>query len=166
MVKLRTQKVFGFILVVASAYATPSLAQQSNCAPTYPNATTYGIACSTPISGQAVINREGYFYSPDGRFRLKLQESDGNLVLYQGSKALWATNEFVHPPEIVERALFTADGDLQVYFYNRSTNVNRMVWHSGTGGHSGAKFSVQNDGNAVIYDASGSAIWATGTCCR
>jgi hypothetical protein len=30
-------------------------------------------------------------------------------------------------------------------------------------GHEGSRLVVQNDGNAVIYDASNKPIWATGT---
>jgi hypothetical protein len=37
------------------------------------------------------------------------------------------------------------------------------VWASGTPGNSGAYLQVQNDGNVVIYSASGSVLWSTGT---
>jgi hypothetical protein len=37
------------------------------------------------------------------------------------------------------------------------------VWASNTAGDAGAYLDVQNDGNVVIYGASGTALWSTGT---
>lgn len=54
------------------------------------------------------------------------------------------------------KLIFQGDGNL-VHYRN---GVAR--WASGTNGR-GATFVLQADGNAVIYNASGQAIWATGT---
>ena len=45
----------------------------------------------------------------------------------------------------------------------RSSGAGSPVWASGTVGNDGASLVVHNDGNVVIYSASGAALWATGT---
>ena len=37
------------------------------------------------------------------------------------------------------------------------------LWASNTAGNSGAYLQVQNDGNVVVYSASGAVLWSTGT---
>jgi len=91
--------------------------------------------------------------SVDGRFTLVYQ-GDGNLVLYFGSSALWASNTSGASPG---QAVMQGDGNLVVY---NASGV--AVWSSGTWGHPGAYLVVQSDGNLVIYDGA-SPIWATNT---
>src|SRR5260370_13061980 len=38
-----------------------------------------------------------------------------------------------------------------------------QLWHSGTGGHPGARAVVQVDGNFVIYSPTNVVLWSTGT---
>lgn len=38
-----------------------------------------------------------------------------------------------------------------------------QIWHSGTGGHPGARAVVQGDGNFVIYSSTNAVLWSTGT---
>jgi hypothetical protein len=38
-----------------------------------------------------------------------------------------------------------------------------QLWHSGTGGHPGARAVVQADGNFVIYSATNAVLWSAGT---
>jgi hypothetical protein len=57
------------------------------------------------------------------------------------------------------------DGNLVLY-RNRIVGcriIREAVWSSGTCGHPGAYLVVQNDGNVVIYDPYGRALWNTGT---
>ncbi|MGW2402673.1 hypothetical protein ACWCYY_39635 [Kitasatospora sp. NPDC001664] len=42
-------------------------------------------------------------------------------------------------------------------------NAGRALWSSRTWGNSGARFTLQPDGNAVVYAADGRALWSTGT---
>jgi hypothetical protein len=42
-------------------------------------------------------------------------------------------------------------------------NSRHAWWDSHTQGHPGAQLNIQDDGNAVIYDASSRPIWATNT---
>jgi hypothetical protein len=95
--------------------------------------------------------------SCDGRFQLVMQ-ADGNLVLYQGTKALWSSGTAGHPSS---RGAMQADGNLVVY-----DKSGAALWASRTSGNPGARLAIQNDGNLVIYSAAGKTIWASGTCCR
>jgi hypothetical protein len=92
--------------------------------------------------------------SCDGRFKFILG-GDGNLVLYQGSTALWSAKTYGKGGT---KALMQGDGNFVIY-----TASGTAVWSTGTGGNSGAALSVQDDGNVVIYSAAGKALWNTGT---
>jgi len=95
--------------------------------------------------------------SCDGRFRLTMQ-TDGNLVLYQGSTALWHTGT---QGTGAQRAIMQNDGNFVVYAAN-----NNAVWHSHTYDNPGAYLAMQDDGNLVVYNSANSYLWASSTCCR
>jgi hypothetical protein len=92
--------------------------------------------------------------SCDGRFKLVLG-GDGNLVLYQGSTALWSAKTYGTGGT---KAYMQGDGNFVIYNASGSP-----VWSTGTAGNSGASLSVQNDGNVVIYSSAGKGLWSTGT---
>jgi hypothetical protein len=92
--------------------------------------------------------------SADRRFRFTYQ-SDGNLVLYDGLAALWASGT---SGRSVGVCIMQADGNLVIY-----DQSNRPIWASGTWRDPGSRLVVQNDGNVVIYRQSGTAAWATNT---
>lgn len=93
--------------------------------------------------------------SCDGRFDLILQ-SDGNLVLYEGSTALWAANTVGSGAAL---ATMQDDGNFVVY-----TSGGTAVFDTGTEGSGcGTFLAVQTDGNLVVYDGAGTAVWASGT---
>jgi hypothetical protein len=92
--------------------------------------------------------------SSDGRFDLVLG-GDGNLVLYEGSTALWSAGTQGKASSYV---IMQGDGNLVIYSTSGSP-----LWSSGTAGNSGAYLLLQDDGNMVIYSASGSVLWSTGT---
>ncbi|MEV0400473.1 hypothetical protein [Actinoallomurus sp. NPDC050550] len=89
--------------------------------------------------------------SPNGRYTL-LMQTDGNLVLYQGKKALWSTITGRHPGAYT---LMQTDGNLVVYGTDR-----KPLWYSNTAGHPGAFLEVQNDGNLVIYGTNNKPLWS------
>lgn len=93
-------------------------------------------------------------YSADGRFRLVLQ-SDGNLVLYGPSGALWASNTNGSDASVV---FFQPDGNVVLY---NSSGVGR--WGTNSGTHFCANLTIQNDGNLTITAAGGSVVWASNT---
>jgi hypothetical protein len=92
--------------------------------------------------------------SPSGNYLLAMQ-TDGNLVLYSGTCALWASNTNGKPV-----AVCIMQGDGNLVLYNGSA---KAVWASNTSGKPGAYLVVQDDGNVVIYQPSGAALWATNT---
>jgi hypothetical protein len=114
--------------------------------------------CGWLSSGQGLGAGQSV-WSCDGRFQLSYQ-GDGNLVLYQGGSALWASGTNGHGGD---RVIMQEDGNLVIYKSN-----GNPVWASGTAGTSNryANLAVQNDGNVVIYRSGGGVAWASNTCCH
>ena len=79
--------------------------------------------------------------SCDGRFVLAMQ-TDGNLVVYQGRRALWSTGTGGRGGQF---AVMQADGNFALY------GRTAALWFSGTAGHAGSALSLQTDGNLVVY---------------
>jgi hypothetical protein len=90
--------------------------------------------------------------SCDGRYVLAMQ-GDGNLVLYHGGSALWASQTSGTDGR---RAVMQGDGNLVVY------GETAALWASRTSGDAGGYLAVQDDGNVVIY-VGGHPVWSTGT---
>ena len=91
--------------------------------------------------------------SCDGRFVL-VHQGDGNVVLYQGSTALFHTGTH---GQTTSSLVMQSDGNLVLY-----TPEGTPIWHTGTHGNPGSTLAVQDDGNVVIY-AAGGPVWASGT---
>ena len=132
--------------VVAGA-APSGTATPSNCADSAP------IACGT-LTDNHELTADQSLASCNGDYSLDMQ-GDGNLVLYQGGTALWASNT---SGSSADEAILQGDGNFVLY-----TSAGSPVWSSGTAGDAGDTLSVQNDGNVVIYSSSGAALWDTGT---
>lgn len=102
-------------------------------------------SATTLTGGQELINGNHAF----------IMQTDGNLVEYNGTTAIWASGTWGHPGAYCS---MQADGNLVVY-----SSTGGALWASGTYGHSGAYCTLQSDGNVVIYSSTGGALWATGT---
>jgi hypothetical protein len=111
-----------------------------------------GVGGSDVLSSGDILWPGNYVDSTDGRFRF-IYQTDGNLVLYGPSGAIWATMTFDSPGSVEMQT----DGNLVMY-----NSSGSAVWHTYTYGASGAYFRMQNDGNGVIY-AGSTPIWATDT---
>ncbi|MFN6508529.1 hypothetical protein [Xanthomonas translucens] len=103
-------------------------------------------------------------------------QDDGNLVVYSMAPAWKADGKHVTGSQGIAfsvgtsfskgnsfstsngaaRLDFSASGNLEIY-----TN-GALTWQSGTAG-SGELAVMQSDGNFVIYNAAGNAVWNTGT---
>ena len=89
--------------------------------------------------------------SPNGTYRL-LYQSDGNLVLYTGSSAIWATNT---GGSNASPAVLQGDGNFVIY---NAAGIAR--WATNTGGQGRSRLVLQNDGNVVLFRLSDNqAIW-------
>jgi len=101
-------------------------------------------------SGQ-VLRPGKYVRSPNEKYGL-LQQTDGNLVFYQGKKALWSSVTAGHPGA---STAMQPDGNLVVYGKDK-----KALWQSDTARHPGAALAVQDDGNLVIYGKDKKALWS------
>lgn len=109
-------------------------------------------AVKNQLLGGDVLRPGEKIQSANGRYTLTYQ-TDGNLVVYDGTTAKWASNTNGRP---VGRAIMQTDGNLVIYGPN-----NAFIWNSGTVSP-GSKLIMQDDGNLVIYRADGSFLWNTG----
>jgi hypothetical protein len=88
---------------------------------------------------------------------------DGNLVLSQnGVGPIWSSGSGGWGNLVM--AVMQPDGNFVLQ--TRATNPPSPIWSTATFGHPGGVIWVQNDGNLVVYDASGSPVWASNTCCH
>lgn len=84
-----------------------------------------------------------------------LLQSDGNLVLYNGTTPLWTSNTVgAKSPQLI----LQNDGNLVLY-----SEGGRAVWNSGTFGNQRTLVRLQDDGNLVIYNENNTPRWSTGT---
>lgn len=102
------------------------------------------------LSAGEFLEPEQKLYSTERHYYLKYQ-SDGNLVVYVGSNAVWSSGTFGKP---AWRACMQDDGNFVVY-----SAPGKAEWSSGTVGNPGAKLDMQNDGNLVVYSSQGGALW-------
>lgn len=105
-------------------------------------------------SGQ-VLRSGDAIHSASGRYTFVYQ-GDGNLVLYDGGHALWASNTNGRPIGI---CIMQGDGNLVIY----SPNGGNPIWASKTDGRPGSHLVLQDDGNVVVYQPNGHAAWSTNT---
>ncbi|GAA3056559.1 hypothetical protein GCM10020229_80380 [Kitasatospora albolonga] len=87
-----------------------------------------------------------------------VMQSDGNLVLYRkrDGQALWATGTWNHPGATA--GLPYGTGEFLV-----SDPRQGRIWSNGVDVRTQARAKLQDDGNFVVYDAAGRALWSTGT---
>jgi alpha-tubulin suppressor-like RCC1 family protein len=106
------------------------------------------------LSGGETLSMNQSNASCDGRYTL-LTQTDGNVVLYGPTGAVWAT----HIGGPGNRLVMQGDGNLVVY-----TPSNQALWSSGTAGNPGARLAIQNNGNLVIYSRNNHALWSLHSC--
>ncbi|WKD48962.1 hypothetical protein [Microbulbifer spongiae] len=105
-----------------------------------------------------------YIRSPNGIYKLEMQW-DGNLVLSDDivKMQLWSTGTAGHPKlkdgngfaEMFGQGAFGLRSELD-------TDIN-IHWSSQSWGNPGAHLRVQDDGNMVVYNVSGQAVWVSDT---
>jgi LysM domain len=90
--------------------------------------------------------------SRNGAYTLTLQD-DGNLVLYGGGQAVWATGT---NGQNAERLEVQKDGNCVLY------TPDKPIWHTDTKGAKDVRLLLQDDRNLVLYGFDGPA-WASNT---
>ncbi|HEY4022475.1 MAG TPA: beta-galactosidase [Pseudonocardiaceae bacterium] len=146
--------------VCASVNLQPaSLGEWNVVAGGIPAGTPTPASCAPPagcatLSANQSLGANGSLPSCDGRFALNLQ-GDGNLVLYEGGAALWATNTVNSG---ATKAIMQGDGNFVLY-----TAAGAAVWSSNTPNNAGASVTLENDGNLVMHSSAGAVIWQTNT---
>lgn len=105
-------------------------------------AATSPVDVTTLDPGESVRSR-------DGRFLL-VHQTDGNVVLYGSTGALWQSATAGRPTSILT---FQADGNLVLYAATASGEPGPPLWHTSTGAgpRQGDLLAVQDDSNLVIY---------------
>lgn len=109
-------------------------------------------SCGALAPGEA-LGRGDSVPSCNGSYRL-VHQTDGNVVLYAGDTALWATHTHGRSTSTF---VMQTDGNLVLY------GSDSALWASGTHGHAGAMLAVQDDANLVVYAPGPRAVWASGT---
>jgi surface antigen len=105
------------------------------------------------LTGGGTLWPNYYLLSPDTRFVL-IQQSDGNLVLYDYSNnPLWKDWKAGNTNAVT---LLQTDGNFVEY-----SAGNSALWYTGT--TTAVHANLQNDGNFVLYNSSWSAVWQTNT---
>ena len=120
---------------------------------------TYGeasMAINTNLHISAANNSVGTLLKT-GSYSLEFQ-GDGNLVLYRGTTALWASKTDRHPNSTL---VFQWDGNIVIY-------DGGAIWDSGTpndrfNGNGGRKLTLQPNGNLAIISVNGDVLWETHT---
>lgn len=112
---------------------------------------------TTLATGQA-LNVNDFLLSGNGSYKAIMQ-SDGNFVIYAGSKPIWASNTVRGNGTYY--AVMQSDGNFVLY-NGTPQHQGPPYWASNTV-TGGGEYSLcmQNDGNLVIYR--GSATWASNT---
>jgi len=127
----------------AASFSEPSVVHN----PGYLNTVNHSLQNALLYPGQRLRTAAGNYY-------LVLQ-TDGNLVLYSSTRALWATGT-----DGKQTAFLAMQGDGNLVLYD--TN-HKPLWYSGTAGVGPSKLVMQDDGNLVVYTNSGKPTWNTQT---
>lgn len=134
-----------------------------------PDETGPQILVSTPPPDAASAARESlgpgeslelgqFLRSGSGNYRLILQESDGNLVLYDDTnRVVWAPkNDIGRSLEGAASAVMQEDGNFVLYDSSREA-----LWATGTDRNSGARLYLRNDGTLEVQARGGGALWSS-----
>ncbi|MFC4008205.1 hypothetical protein ACFOY2_13310 [Nonomuraea purpurea] len=91
--------------------------------------------------------------SGGGRFKL-VQQAEGNLVFYDGTKALWTSPTSGKPGA---KATMQKEGNLVIYGVD-----NKPLWSTPTAGNPGAYLLLpEASGNLVIYSSTNKPLWSS-----
>lgn len=122
------------------------------------SANSFATAYPSPLKVNVDLLGGDVVTSPNGKYMLTLQSSDGNLVVYrnEGMKPLWASHAYGGTAAVVQ-----ADGNFVVYATHFTPPL--ALWSSNTGARpvsSDVLLWLRDDGSlALTYN--GGQVWAT-----
>jgi cell wall-associated NlpC family hydrolase len=137
---------------IRSLAAAATLAATLSAGQLLSTGAAHAAVVGTQLNSGVTLGSGDAIQSPGGAYQFDMQ-TDGNLVEYGPSGALWATYTSSPGAYLVNQG----DGNLVVY-----NTTGTAIWASGTNGQGAANLVVQTDGNVVDYKGS-SAIWSTYT---
>lgn len=112
----------------------------------------YGLTNSSLSTGGVLY--PGQSLSTPNRYYRLVAQTDGNIVLYTPTRAIWASNTY---KQLYDRIVVQGDGNIVAYDGN-----NHPVWSTNTFMSGGSTLRMQGDGNVVFYSAD-RAVWASNT---
>ncbi len=115
--------------------------------------TTNEPGCGVMAMGEVLLPSQQKT-SCDGRFQF-VHQGDGNVVLYQGAAALWASGT---AGQSTAQLVLQTDGNLVLYRTNGTA-----AWHTSTHGNSTAALVVKDDGDVVVFGPSWRVLWQSRT---
>ena len=147
----------GATLNIDGDYANALFADSGSGSPPGTIPTVGNTAGDVALSSGEELRPGTSIVTANGQYRLDMQASDGNLVLYTaGGQPLWSTATDHSPGD---RAVMQgSDGNFVVY-----SAANAPLWDSHTGHNQGASLALQADGNAFIYGSADEPLWSTNT---
>jgi hypothetical protein len=104
------------------------------------------------ISGQTMVANDVLHSASRGY--LFAMQPDGNVVIYEGARAVWWSGTGGHPGAQLS---MQPDGNVVLY-----SVAGQPLWSTGTYGHPGSRLTMQPDGNVVVYSAANQPLWNTG----
>ena len=110
---------------------------------------------SDHLTRGATLRRGATLTSENGRYRLAMQ-SDGNLVLYRGSQALYQSG--TRDSSGAAKLAFQTDGNLVIY-----RSDGRVLKDYGINGRGGVLLTVRDDGVLRVSTAGDATVFATDT---
>jgi hypothetical protein len=116
----------------------------------------FGLNSYTALGSGAALNPSDAITSPNGWYMLTYQ-SDGNIVVYQGSTVVWAGNCWSTCNNWGAAGVARMQGDGNFIVFNSSGD---MVWMSATVS-SGAFLALRDDGQIAIYATNGNRLWSS-----
>ncbi len=134
-------------LVLYSASNTPLWSNSTVHNPNY-------LSYVNTILQPGKLLRGQWLETADRRFKMVLQ-SDGNLVLYSPTKAVWST---LTNGSTAAYLAMQQDGNLVLYDAN-----DRPLWQSATNDRGISALALQQDGNLVVYQGMVVPTWNTRT---
>lgn len=116
----------------------------------------FGLNSYSVLGPGAALNPGDAITSPNGWYTLSYQ-ADGNIVVYQGSTAVWAGNCWSTCNNWGAAGVARMQGDGNFVVVNSSGGI---VWMSATAS-SGAFLTIRDDGQIAIYATNGNRLWSS-----